>query len=188
MKTRTVIPFCFGTLVAVLASAFRLCNQVLDHWHILPPTTLKEFRRLERHMEYDFRPKIAVFALGLLLLALFTAGTARADELYGRVRGVVTDSTGAVLPGVRLKITNTNTGISEEAVSTSDGSYSFLNLKPGTYDLSASKASFKNFQVKGITLVQNQIYVQNVPMEVGAVSEILEVQGGPLLVETARIQ
>ena len=139
-------------------------------------------------MEYAFRLKIAVFSLALLLLAVFTASTARADELYGRVRGVVSDQTGAVLPGVRLKITNVNTGISEETVSGSDGSYSFINLKPGTYTLAASKAGFKTFDLKALSIIQNQISVQNVPMELGRVNEILEVQASDVQVETTSMQ
>jgi hypothetical protein len=126
--------------------------------------------------------------VALLLVGLFAATTARADELYGRVRGTVTDPSGAAMPGVQLKLTNVGTGISKEMNSESDGSYLFVNLIPGTYSLTASKSGFKLYQVKEISIIQNQIYVQHVTMEVGTVSETVEVTANPVQVESTSMQ
>jgi hypothetical protein len=113
---------------------------------------------------------------------------ANADELYGRVRGIVSDATGAVLPGVQLKLTNVGTGIAEDSVSASDGSYAFANLKPGEYKLAATKANFKTFQVSSIHVEANDIYVQNVNMELGTVSETIEVAANQAQVEQTSMQ
>jgi len=116
-------------------------------------------------MEYDFRRKVAFLGLALLVLSLFVTTIAQADELYGRIGGVATDTTVAVVPGVAVKLTNSSTGITQEIVTGSDGGYAFVNLKPGTYEISATKTGFKAFSVKGIQVEPNQIFVQNVPME-----------------------
>jgi hypothetical protein len=110
--------------------------------------------------------------------------TAQADELYGRVRGIVSDSSGASLPGVELKLANLGMGTVENDRSDSDGSFTFVNLKPGQYKLTATKSSFKTFEASGIKVEPNQVYVQNVSMELGGISETIEVaanQAGPQL-------
>ena len=123
-----------------------------------------------------------------LALSPLMIQSAKADELYGRVRGLVTDSTGAVLPGVQLKLTNTGTGTAVELVSESDGSFTFINLKPGDYNLNATKNNFKTFQVSSIRVEPNQIYVQSVIMELGSISETVEVSSNPAQVEQTSMQ
>lgn len=134
-----------------------------------------------------FRAQWLMFGF-LAVLCVFFVTSANADELYGRIRGVVTDSTGAALPGVQLTLTNVGTGISKQLTSEPDGGFLFVNLQPGTYQLRASKASFKAFEASGISVIQNQIYVQNIKMELGAVSETLEVSANPVQVESTSMQ
>jgi Carboxypeptidase regulatory-like domain len=139
-------------------------------------------------MEYDFRAKSVVLLLVLVLVGLVAAPAARADELYGRIRGIVSDPSGAMLPGVQLKLANANTGITQTLTSGSDGEFLFVNLNPGRYDLTATKSGFKLYSVKGIEVIQNQIFVQNVKLEVGAASETVEVVANPVQVESTSIQ
>src|SRR5579864_7577886 len=80
---------------------------------------------------------VLAVVLGLAFSAI-VGQTAKADELYGRVRGLVSDSTGAVLPGVQLRLTNNGTGSTVDVVSDSDGSFTFVNLHPGDYKLTAT--------------------------------------------------
>jgi len=131
---------------------------------------------------------LSVIAIVVLLFGPLGVQPVKADELYGRVRGIVTDATGAVLPGVMVKLTNAGTGISSQQVSDSDGSFQFINLIAGSYNLTASKTSFKSFDVKAIRVGPNEIYVQNVTMEVGAVSETVEVAANAAQVELTNIQ
>jgi hypothetical protein len=128
---------------------------------------------------------IAVLGLALSFLVVQPA---KCDELYGRVRGIVSDTTGAAVPGVQLKLTNIGTGIAEELVSASDGSFSFVNLKPGEYTLVATKASFKTFQASAIKVEPNEVHVQNVGMELGTVSETIEVSANQAQVEMTSMQ
>lgn len=126
----------------------------------------------------------------ILALALSPAmlQTAQADELYGRVRGIVTDSSGAALPGVEVKLANLGMGTVENDTSDSSGSYNFVNLKPGQYNLTATKGSFRTFEVSGIRVEPNGIYVQNITMEVGGISETIEVAANQAQVEQTSMQ
>jgi hypothetical protein len=128
-----------------------------------------------------------VVVLGLVLSQMMVPSS-KADELYGRVRGVVTDASGAAVPGVDLKLTNTGTGISHGSVSGSDGAYSFINLIPGLYSITGKKTNFKTFDVKSIRVEPNEIYVQNVVMELGAINETIEVAANPAQVEQTSMQ
>lgn len=123
-----------------------------------------------------------------LLFCQFTVSSAKADELYGRIRGTVTDQSGAALPGVNLKLANMGTGNSQEMASGTDGAYSFINLHPGLYSLTVKKSNFKTFDVKSIKVEPNEIYVQNVIMELGAISETVEVTANPAQVEQTSMQ
>jgi hypothetical protein len=131
---------------------------------------------------------LSVVAIAVLFFSTMSIQPANADELYGRVRGTVADATGATVPGAQVKLTNTGTGVSEEQLSASDGSFIFANLQPGEYKLAATKASFKTFQVSSIKVEPNQIYVQNVTMELGTVSETIEVAANSAQVEQTSIQ
>jgi hypothetical protein len=134
------------------------------------------------------RPLFLSFVVVIGLFASSVLQPARADELYGRVRGIVADSTGAVLPGVDLRLTNEGTGIAEDKTSGSDGAYAFINLKPGKYDLTATKASFRKFEVKAIQVEPTEIFVQNISMELGTVTETIEVAANQAQVEQTSMQ
>ena len=129
--------------------------------------------------------------IGLVLLGLVFSSAlvqrTQADELYGRVRGIVTDSTGATLEGVNLKLHNVGTGATENALSDSSGSFNFINLKPGQYSLTATKDGFKTFDVSSIKVEPNEIYVQSVAMELGGISETIEVAANQAQVEQAPV-
>jgi len=135
-----------------------------------------------------FRMFVLIAGLAVLLGTLLCVPSAYADNLYSTIRGVVTDASGAVLPNVQVKITNVNTGVVKQITTGSDGGFQFLDLQPGKYDLVATQAGFKLFGTRGIEVIQNQTYVQNVKMEVGTASETLEVTANPAQVESTSIQ
>jgi Carboxypeptidase regulatory-like domain len=124
-----------------------------------------------------------VVAFGFL-----SAGVAVADELYARIRGTVTDATGASVPDATVTVTNTGTGISKSMTTGPDGLFELVNLPIGSYKLTAVKTSFKTFTETGITLAVNQIYVVNVRLEVGTVTEQILIEAAPTQVETTSMQ
>ncbi len=126
--------------------------------------------------------------ISLIVVTTLAATPARADELYARIRGSVIDSSGAVVPGVQIAATNEATGIARQVVSGADGSYELINLPVGTYRLSATKAGFKKFEATGIVLTVNQVYVLDIPLSLGQVSETVQVQASPVQVESTNMQ
>jgi hypothetical protein len=100
-------------------------------------------------MKREFSLAVVFLALGLVFGFVYTT-PATADNLYASIRGVVTDPSGAVLSGVQVRLTNVDTGIVKEMASDSSGSFLFVGLRPGRYDLAASKVNFKIFEARGI--------------------------------------
>ena len=66
---------------------------------------------------------------------LILAAAAGAQVLYGSLTGTITDSTGAVLPGTTVQVTNVEGGVTKTAVSDSSGGFLFSDLVPGVYDV-----------------------------------------------------
>ena len=127
--------------------------------------------------------------LSFLLLALSLGlPNLRADDVYARIRGNVTDATGAAVPGVTIKAVNTATQVTKEITSSDTGSFEFLNLQPGTYDVSATKTGFASVTTRNLTLAINQIYEMNLSLEVGQVNQTVEVEANPAQVETTNTQ
>jgi hypothetical protein len=127
------------------------------------------------------------FAL-LLLIGLSVMPSARADNLYARIHGTVTDSSGAVVPGVTVVAFNVETGISRTIITDANGNYEFLQLPIGTYRISASKDGFKKQESHGITLALDQNYVLPIQLEIGTTSQTIEVEANPVQVESTSNQ
>ncbi len=131
--------------------------------------------------------RLAVFAFVAVIVSLFEPAT-MAQQLTATIRGTVTDSTGAVVPDANISATNSQTKISATVPSRSDGTYEFLQLSVGTYDVTVTKAGFKSSTVKGITLVLDQVYSLPVSLQVGQVSESVQVEANAVQVETTTTQ
>src|SRR5213593_4247023 len=112
--------------------------------------------------------------VGLLGSAITCAnGWAQATA---QMSGTVRDSSGAVLPGVEVMATQTDTGIIRSTVTNEAGSYILPNLAVGPYRLEAGLPGFRSFVQTGIVLQVNGDVVINPVLEVGQVSESVEVQ------------
>jgi len=126
---------------------------------------------------------IIVVAFGLLAVQ-----PAKADNLYARIQGVITDPSGAALVGAKLIATNVGTNISYESESRSEGNFVFLQLPVGIYKVVAISSGFRTFTATGITLVLDQVYALNIKMELGQVSEQVMVEASNVQVETTNTQ
>ncbi|HVO80276.1 MAG TPA: carboxypeptidase regulatory-like domain-containing protein [Terriglobales bacterium] len=117
--------------------------------------------------------KFAVLAL--LALSLCLPVGLFAQEVAS-LTGVVSDKTGAVLPGATLKLLDTRTNTSYEATTNSLGSYVFVKLPPGPgYKLTVTKDGFDSVTIADLYLGVQSTRTQNVQLEVGAVSQSVEV-------------
>src|SRR4051812_12860773 len=105
-------------------------------------------------------------------------------QATAQISGTVKDQSGAVLPGVEIKMTQADTGVSRDTVTNETGSYVLTNLPIGPYRLEASLPGFRTYSQTGIVLLVNSSPAVNVVMEVGQISEQVEVQDNAALVET----
>jgi len=119
-----------------------------------------------------------------LLIAIFIPAWARA-QATGQINGIVTDSSGAVLPGVTVEAISAATGATRSAVSGTDGLYTIPLLAPGTYTVKASLAGFKTSQRDGVRVVVTETARVAFQLELGQFAEILTVAAEATLIETS---
>lgn len=122
------------------------------------------------------------------MLALTLSCSLQAQEVVAHIRGTVTDPSGAGVPGAEVKASNAQTHVTATVPSKDDGSFEFLSLPPGTYDVTVSKGGFRTSTAHNITLTLNQVYNLPVALEVGQVTESVQVESNPLQVETSTTQ
>jgi hypothetical protein len=118
-------------------------------------------------------------AVRLLCLATsvigLSAGTASAQQ--GQINGVISDSSGGVIPGATVTAIESGTGITRDTVTGANGRYQFPSMRPTTYDIRAELTGFKSVQRTGLTLQANQNLTVNVTLELGELSETVTVAG-----------
>ncbi|HJQ22812.1 MAG TPA: carboxypeptidase-like regulatory domain-containing protein [Blastocatellia bacterium] len=116
--------------------------------------------------------------LVLALVFIMVAGTiVRAQDTSG-LTGQVTDPAGKVIPGAIVTLTNTGTGVTRTAKTSDDGNYSFNQMPPGTYTLRVEAKGFKTTEQADVQLLVATPKVINLQLEVGAVTEVVNVTGG----------
>jgi len=116
----------------------------------------------------------------VLLLAAANAWA----QATAQINGTVSDTSGAVLPGVTVVAIQSDTGFRRETVTDAEGAYALLNLPIGPYRLEASLQGFRSFVQTGIVLQVSSNPVIKVTLELGQLSETLTVEGQAPLVET----
>ena len=126
-----------------------------------------------------------VCVLGLIACGFVVCAPAWAQTVsVAQISGTVKDASGAVLPGVEIKVTQTDTGVNRTTVTDETGSYALPNLPVGPYRFEASLGGFSTYVQTGIVLQVNSNPAINVVLQVGQVSETLEVQADAAMVET----
>src|SRR5262245_36762324 len=105
------------------------------------------------------------------LIFVATGLLAAQVETSTSIRGLITDSTGAAVPGARVTIHNTDTSEERSTTSDSSGSYSFPSVVPGRYDIGVSHSGFKRGDVKNRVAQVSQTAQVDVVLQVGEVSE-----------------
>ena len=132
-------------------------------------------------MKYRVRVAGAVmFVLALSTLNLWGQATAQ-------ISGAVKDQSSAVLPGAEVTATQMETGISRNTITNETGAYVLSNLPLGPYKLEASLRGFRSFVETGIVLQVNSSPVINITLEVGQLSEQVEVEATAALIETRSV-
>src|SRR5262245_23194489 len=127
------------------------------------------------------RPLTIVF---ITLFAITLTSTGAFAQATAQISGTVRDQSGAVLPGVEITATQTETGIVRNTVTNETGAYQLQNLATGPYRLEAALPGFRTFVQTGIVLQVNGNPVINPLLEVGQITDQIEVQANLAQVET----
>ena len=142
--------------------------------------------RLGRRSRWLFSTLVLMVTI-LLLASAVPAGAQVASA--GQVSGVVTDKTGAVVPGATVTLTDTATQVGRTSSSNAAGQYLFVNVPPGKYNITVVKTGFSKSVIAAQTVNVGSPVTANVTLEVGAATQTVEVAatGGELQTMNATI-
>jgi hypothetical protein len=130
----------------------------------------------------------ALLAICLGVASLFAPARTNAQSTGGRIRGTVTDPSGAAVVGAKVALINEGTNTTREAQTSATGEYLFLEVPVGSYEIDIIGTGFKKYQRKGIVLVLNEIASIDVALQVGGSTETVEVTGAPPVIDTTTTQ
>lgn len=124
--------------------------------------------------------------LSAVLLAL--PGLALAQGTSGRLAGTVLDTSGAVLPGATVTLSNDATGFQQVEITNEQGAFVFATIPVGTYKVAIELAGFKTANYNQVVINVGQEYSLTARLEIGALTETVEVTAGVSLVTTTTPQ
>ena len=119
-----------------------------------------------------------------LCIVGFEAPYARAQASGAHIDGIIRDAQGLPLPNVKVALTETQTGLARTVETTPEGTYQFVSLNPGQYQISAVLQGFDS-PVRTLTLEVNQYVRLDLMMQVGPVRQEVQVVGAPEMLRTA---
>src|SRR6266852_6032735 len=121
----------------------------------------------------------------VITASVFGPSPAAAQVAGGTIRGTVADTSGGVLPGARVLILNTATGISSDLTTNGTGSYGAPNLLPGPYELTASLSSFSTSVRKGIVVTVGSDLTIDLKLAPAGVQESITVSSTAPIVDAS---
>jgi hypothetical protein len=125
--------------------------------------------------------------LVLILIALLSASVLRAD-VTGSIQGVVRDLTQAAIGGAKVTVVNAQTNFRQETTSAADGSYRFLALPAGTYQLTATSTGFREYNATDVVVRVNDQLQIDILLQVGSVTEKVTIAANAVQVQTENTQ
>jgi len=137
-------------------------------------------------MPFKLSSSCVLRSIALATPILLMPVTGYAQTLYGGLTGVVTDATGSVVPGATVTAENPATGLKRSATADASGNYQFTDLPPGTYNITFTAANFGSSSSKGVPISANQTRRADVTLNVGNVTESVEVNTAPPALQTER--
>jgi hypothetical protein len=139
------------------------------------------------HKSLAICPLLRLITLALAAFLFLVLG-GNAFGVTTSISGTVNDPSGATITGATVTATNTDTGIVQTQKTNTAGFYSFQSLPLGHYDVQVEQTGFKTFRQTGLVLDVNAAIVVNATLQVGQVSEKIEVSSTALHVDTATTQ
>lgn len=111
-----------------------------------------------------------------VIFALVTGSFSVAQTNFATVNGRVIDATGAAVPGATVIVTSTTTGIQKTTTTGEDGTYTVLDIDPGTYDIQARASGFSTSVLRNQVLLVAQKFIQDFNLKIASVSTSVQVQ------------
>src|SRR5690242_20473440 len=136
------------------------------------PTTVVPLRR---NLGGVFEPAAWLLALAAVLCIVAVPAAAQTAST-GSVAGVVSDPSGAVVPGATITLTDQSTGRKVTTTTTDAGRYVFPSVDPGTYEVAITKPGFAKTSIPGQSVRVGQVATVNASLRLGSSSETVEVQ------------
>lgn len=130
------------------------------------------------------RAKTLVYLLGASLLVVGTCSLASAQSRTCSIVGTVTDSSGAVIPGAHITVTNVGTGEVATTTTTAAGEYTVLNLLYGQYVIAAARDGFTTAKRTAVQLEIGQRLKADFVLRPGTVQQAVVVKGAAPLLST----
>src|SRR5215472_13821692 len=135
---------------------------------------------LAKRSLYDRYAKATALVLSIFLsisAALF------GQTFQASVSGIVSDPTGAVVPSVKVTVTDTERGVSFTGTTNQDGVYLINNLIPSTYKVTAEASGFQSYQLNSFPLTAKQEAVLNITLTIGTTNQTVEVSSQVQMIE-----
>ena len=123
-------------------------------------------------------------ASGVVLAALYFTCAALGQTETATISGLITDDSGAVVPGVQVKLQNIERGTATSATTNNAGIYVFASVHPGQYQLTVQKPGFKQVDFLGLIVNIQDHIEQNFRLQVGSVAESVTVEASALQLNT----
>jgi hypothetical protein len=124
-------------------------------------------------------------AVLLTAAALFVPSAAYSQQSSATINGTIKDSSGAVVEGATVALTNVATSVSRVGVSNSAGDYVLIDILPGTYTMKVTKTGFSSITQQQITLSVNQTATYDFTLSVGATQQSVTVEGAAVAIEAS---
>ena len=134
------------------------------------------------------RPPMARMVALLVVVLLVSTRFVAAQATTGSIEGVVKDNQGLPVPGATVTARNVETNVSRSQVTSADGSYRFLNMAIGNYEMAVELTGFARYVRAGITLAVNQVAVVDVQISPAALTELVEVRSDAPLLNTVNAE
>lgn len=125
-----------------------------------------------------------VAVIAMLAFVFASAVVSRAQVTSSQVTGTVTDSSGAIVIGANVTVTNSATNVVYRAVTDNLGAYHVTNLPPGNYTMEVTKGGFEPQHIQAFSLIVGQVFQQNIALAVGQAEQTVSVSAGALLLDT----